>query len=237
MDRPLSKYESQVNAAAFALCKDNISLLSDKKKLFVLAKQKVDSDGYDYKKKRSRSKVYGSSAQRDECGETAEKKTKVVKEVRDKRIVVIQEDIASCKETIKLLEQQRNKFVTSEKYLQAAEIVEQVKNKRKDMRELELELAKLQKAEARSTKYHKTKNLQRKTSSCQQKLVFNRHIQPKSTEPKSTVVSIDVVDPTFDQADNLESTKASSSTGCVQQDKTISEESSMLEDNNDKNFC
>lgn len=131
MNRPLSKYESQVNAAAFTLCKDNISLLSDKKKLFDLAKQKVDSDGYDYK-----------SAQRDECGETAEKKTKVVKEVRDKGIVVIQEDIASCKETIQLLEQQRNKFVTSEKYLQAAEIVEQVKNKRKDMRELELELAK-----------------------------------------------------------------------------------------------
>lgn len=155
-DRPLSTYEMQVNSASLALCQDNVSLLANKKKLFELAKQKVNADGFNYKKKKSRSKVFGLKAQNLECG-SEDKKNKVVKEVRDKRITALQEDIASCKETITLLEQQRNKFVTTEKFIQAADIVDQVKNKRKDMRDLELELGKLQKAEARSVKYHKLK--------------------------------------------------------------------------------
>lgn len=60
MDRNLSEYEKQINAASLLLCQENASLLSYRKRLFELAKQKIDADGYNYKKKTSRSKVFGS---------------------------------------------------------------------------------------------------------------------------------------------------------------------------------
>jgi len=211
LDRQLNNYELQVNAASLSLCKDNISLLSDRKKLFELAKQKVDADGYNYKKKRSRSKAFGTKMQNAESGETEKKKNKTVKEVRDNRIFALREDIASSKETIKLLEQQRNKFVTSENFLQAAEIVDQVKNKRKDIRELELELGKLQKAEARSTKYHKNKIVQKKSSSVQQKLDF------QSTQPS-------ISNYCTQQDPNI-------STDCTQQDPNISNDCTQQDPN------
>ena len=80
-------------------------------------------------------------------GRDQEKKVKTVKEVRDRRITALREDIVYCKQTISLLEQQRSKLVTAEKFIQAADIVDQVKNKRKHMKDLELELGKLEKAE------------------------------------------------------------------------------------------
>ena len=69
----------------------------------------------------------------------------------------MQEDIQARKESISLLEKQRSKFATGEKFIQAADVVEQIKTHRKNMRELELELAKHEKAESRSKKYHKEK--------------------------------------------------------------------------------
>lgn len=63
------------------------------------------------------------------------------------------EDIKSCHETMSLLEQQRSKFVTAQKYLQAAELVNQISSSRKKLRELQSELAQLQKKESRSQKY------------------------------------------------------------------------------------
>ena len=55
--------------------------------------------------------------------------------------------VASFKQTMSLLEQQRSKFVSVRKYLQAAEIVQQVSESRKKMRDLQSELANIQKKE------------------------------------------------------------------------------------------
>ena len=159
VDRTLSEYEDKVNAASLFLCQENISLLKNGKKLFELAKQKVDADGYAYKRKKSRSKVFGAS---QKITESDVRRVNVMKEVRQQRMVDLREDIDSCKQTTSLLEQQRVKFVSAEKFIQAADIVEQIKNKRKKMRELELELGKYEKSEARSAKYHKQKQKQRK---------------------------------------------------------------------------
>lgn len=77
--------------------------------------------------------------------------------MRQRKINELREDIQSCKESISLLEKQRRNFATAEKFIQAADVVEQIKTQRKKMRELELELAKHEKAESRSKKYHKEK--------------------------------------------------------------------------------
>lgn len=163
----MSEYEEKVNAASLFLCQENISLLKNRKQLFELAKQKVDADGYLYRRKKSRSKVFGAS---QKVTGSEVQRVNVMKEVRQKGMVDLREDIDSCKQTISLLEQQRMKFVSAEKFIQAADIVEQVKIKRKKTRELELELEKYEKSEARSAKYHKQKR---------RKLVSAKN-QPKS---------------------------------------------------------
>ena len=69
VDRPLSEYEKHINAASLQLCQENASLLGNRKKLFDIAKQKIDADGYTYKKKTSRSKVFGNSVQKSHTSE------------------------------------------------------------------------------------------------------------------------------------------------------------------------
>ena len=121
-------------------------------------------------------------------GHDQEKKVKTVKEVQDRRITALREDIVYCKQTISLLEQQRSKLVTAETFIQAADIVDQVKNKRKHMRDLELELGKLEKAEARSAKYHKEKQKKKKKAFGNQKLMFS--IPDAKTNNQSTASAI-----------------------------------------------
>ncbi len=82
VDRTLSKYEEKVNAASLFLCQENISLLKNRKKLFELAKQKVDVDGYAYKRKKSRSKVFGAS---QKITESDVRRVNVMKEVRQQK--------------------------------------------------------------------------------------------------------------------------------------------------------
>ena len=93
MDRPLSEYEKQINAASLQLCQENASLLSNRKKLFELSKQKIDADGYNYKKKTSRSKIFGISAQKASGSENQQ--AKVMKEIRQRKINELREDIES----------------------------------------------------------------------------------------------------------------------------------------------
>ena len=51
----LFEYRSKLNEAAFQVALENPILLSTKNKLLELAKEKVEKDGYNYKKKKSRS--------------------------------------------------------------------------------------------------------------------------------------------------------------------------------------
>ena len=174
--RKCTRYEDMVNKAAFELCVDNGSLISDRKVLYQKARSKVDADGYNYKKGASRSKTFGDQSE----VERPIKKVKLESEIRQKRISEVSEDISSCQETISLLEQQRSKFVTVGKYLQAAEIVKQVSESRKKMRDLQAELAQLQKKETRSQKYHKTKKEKQSQSQSTSKSTLETFFRSKT---------------------------------------------------------
>lgn len=58
--KPLSTYQSSMNDVSLKLCLDDPTLLAAK--LLALARQQVHSEGYQYKKKKSRSTVFGSTA-------------------------------------------------------------------------------------------------------------------------------------------------------------------------------
>ena len=141
-------------------CEQDATLLKDRNRLFKLAREKADSEGYQYKKRKSRSTVFGN--EKETKGAT--KHLKLVTEERQKRTLQLTEDIKGSMDTIKLLELQREKFVNAEKYLQAAEVVTQISECRTKLRRLQAELTKLQKADVRSKKYHKGKSASKSKS-------------------------------------------------------------------------
>ena len=225
MDRPLSEYEKHINAASLQLCQENASLLGNRKKLFDLAKQKIDADGYTYKKKTSRSKVFGNSVQKSAA--SGFQQANITQEMRQKKINELQEDIQACKESISLLEKQRSKFATAEKFIQAAGVVEQIKTHRKKMRELELELAKHENPESRSKKYHKEK--QKKLASGksqpqkqQQQLKFVLpNAAPTCTAPANTMRPTGMMEDSSTRTSNYSCTESSEShTGVTKQPLT-----------------
>lgn len=83
--------------------------------------------------------------------------------MQSSRIQDINESIASITDTIKLLTQQKQQYVNSERFLQAAEINSTILEKNKAKQELERELTKLSKAEKRSKEYLASKIKRRKS--------------------------------------------------------------------------
>ena len=147
-----NSYQKAVNAAALDLCKKDGSLLVKRGKLFELARRKVNDDGYDYAKNESRSKNFGTQA-----GKTRAKRKYNGEDIRTSRIDDIKESIQSASETINLLTQQKQQYVSTERFLQAAELNSTILQKNKEKRNLESELAKLLKAEKKSKAYRSKK--------------------------------------------------------------------------------
>ena len=153
-DKPLSHYQIEINNAALALCKEDASLLKQRNELFNQAKLKIDQDGFRCKKRQSRSKVFGQGGVDDQQIQVT-KRVKLSSEVRECRIEEVQSDIETDKDTIMLLEKEKQKCASMSKFGRAVEINEQISQHRKSMRGNQQILARLQKAEARSQKYHK----------------------------------------------------------------------------------
>ena len=152
----LSNYQKAVNDAAIELVKNDGSLLLNKGKLFEMAREKVFASGYHYAKKESRSKYFGTASKGPKA-----KRRYTSKSIRNSRIQDIQESITSITDTINLLTQQKQQYVNTEKFLQAAEINTTILEKGKAKRDLERELANLLKADRRSKDYHVAKKKRR----------------------------------------------------------------------------
>lgn len=191
----LTNYQSAINKAAYELCLDDPSLLHKRGKLTNLARKKIDDEGYCYKKKRSRSKAFGTGVWTSK----EPKKVKLSAEFRHKRIQALAEDLDSLNTTMALLEKERYKQHNMKKYAQAASIEEQISAKRKEKRALTEEMTKLQGKEARSKRYHKGKeissqNVNRKEQTprveCGSQLtLFESGIEPNDTIHKGEVES------------------------------------------------
>ena len=71
-----------MNDAAFNLCLENPSLINCKGELVKLARAKLDSDGYNYAKNKSRSAVFGTAKEESSTG--GEKRKKLSEDIRQK---------------------------------------------------------------------------------------------------------------------------------------------------------
>ena len=153
----LTKYQQSVNDAAFQLCLINGNLLKNKGKLLELAREKVNSEGYNYaKKKRSRSKQFGTGKDL-EAEDGPAKRQKMTDEIRQKKVSELCEDIETVTKIVTCLENERVKLANMQKYSQAASVLQQISEKRKEKRKLSDQLASIQAKEVRSKAYHKSK--------------------------------------------------------------------------------
>jgi hypothetical protein len=143
--KPLSTYQSTMNDVSLKLCLDDPTLL--------LAREQVHNEGYQYKKKKSSSTVFGSATNQMK-DPTAPKKPKWSQELRSKRIKENEEDLSDLDTRVKCIERSREKFISVQQYEHAAEKCKEVTTLRGEKRKLQLEMAQLQKLEAKTTKYH-----------------------------------------------------------------------------------
>lgn len=109
--RPLNSYQHAVNDAALKLCLDDPSLVKQRGKLVSLAREQVHNEGYQYKKKKSRSKAFGSSASQSTESPVA-KKPRLSQELRSTRIREVEEDLTELDTRLRYLEKAREKFAT-----------------------------------------------------------------------------------------------------------------------------
>ena len=129
--------------------------LQERGKLLSLAREKVHADGYQYKKKKSRSKSFGSGNLAEYSQVT--KKLRLTQELRDKRMAEIEEDLAELDTRLMYLERSREKFVAVQQYERASEKSKELSSVRSEKRELMSELSQMQKLEEKSQKYFKSK--------------------------------------------------------------------------------
>lgn len=124
-------------------------LLQERGKLLSLAREKVHAQGYQYRKKKSRSKLFGSKTETPQVA----KKPRLTQELRDKRITEINEDLAELNTRLTYLEKSRDKFVAVQQYERAAEKSKELSSLRAEKRVLQSEMSQMQKLEAKSQKY------------------------------------------------------------------------------------
>lgn len=158
----LSTYQSAMNQASQKLCLDNPTLINDRGRLIEQARQQVHDDGYQYKKKNSRSKAFGKVANPDSGSEP--KKPKWSQEMRSKRLAEIEEDLQGLDSQMRFLERSREKYSATQQYEHAAEKCKEIASIRERKRKLQAETTQLQKLDVKSKKYQKKK---KKTSTNQ----------------------------------------------------------------------
>ena len=156
-----------MNDAAFNLCLENPSLINRKGELVKLDRAKLDSDGYNYAKKKSRSAVFGTAKEESSTG--GEKRKKLSEDIRRKNISELNEDIETVDKLMSLLNSERAKLVNTQKYSQAAQVLEQISEKRKEKRKLTDELSILESKETRSKAYHHARKAKAESSSQSEK--------------------------------------------------------------------
>ena len=96
----LYEYRSRLNEAAFNVALENPTLVANKGALLELAKQKVDKDGYNYRKKRSRSSTIAP---------LPENTVKMRPNIRSRQMKQISEDLEEVKKEVFHLEKSREK--------------------------------------------------------------------------------------------------------------------------------
>lgn len=143
------EYHSTVNKASKELALLNPALLTDRKVLFEKARLRVHNQGFNYKKKKSRSQLHLPQ-------ETTDKKQRMSGQIRNKRMKELGEDIGELEVEMRLQMQQREKYKNINDLTKAITSTEKLSELRNKKRQLQDELTVLQMKDAHVKKSKKS---------------------------------------------------------------------------------
>lgn len=147
----LMEYHRAINEAMFEAGKENPHFLSKLDELLVIARKRVHESGFNYKKKTSRSRDFGSSSSE----EVRPKREKISQEVREKRIDELNEDLQEVNMQIGFASKHRERCANVKEFTKAIEISKEMEELRRKKRKYEDELALLQKKDAATKRVKK----------------------------------------------------------------------------------
>ena len=124
---PLTSYQQKVNEAAVEICLHKPSYLSKRGELLELARKRVHQSGYDYKKRKSRSKMFGSSS------EPEAKRPKTTKTERLDQLKGVRQQLSDVKDRVKYKRQRLAAAETSKNYKLCDQLSEEIADLNKEM--------------------------------------------------------------------------------------------------------
>lgn len=116
-------YHRMMNKSSFELCLETPGMLTNRSHLLDLCREKVDREGYNYKKKKTRSKC----------------------------ITELTEEVVSCERRSRLLQKQRARDKQLRQYTRTATLEEDISKLRREKRKHEKELLLVQKKEGKKS--------------------------------------------------------------------------------------
>ena len=122
--------------------------------LLILARQKVASDGYLFAKGKSRS----CSSQSESDDSSKAKRQKTDADQRAREITLLKENLSTLESRLKYKQQMIDKARSVSNYKQCDEISADIINVRKEKRNVERQLASIEKKQAKSEWYHSKKH-------------------------------------------------------------------------------
>ena len=144
----LSEWQKKMNEAAFAFCVGTPSLTLNRGELLEKAREKVDNDGFNYKKGKSRSKKFGAAS----TGDSKVKRPKLESGERRSLIEETKESIKEQSEKLAMLEREKCKLVNMNQFGAASHILDRISSARKEKRQLAKKLAALEQKESKAVK-------------------------------------------------------------------------------------
>ena len=148
-DDKLFDYHQAINEASFTLAMENPLLLCDKTDLQKQARLKLHNDGFSYKKKVSRSKLFGNASS------VASKREYIGPDVREKRVEQLQEDLKEVDLQLNYAVKQRERCANVNNFSKALDVSKEIEDLRKKKRKYEEELKLLQKKSLTSKRVKK----------------------------------------------------------------------------------
>ena len=143
----VTRYQKQVNEAAIDLALHTPSLLSSRQTLLKEARAKVNSDGFIYKKGKSRSKQFSPPV---EC---SPKRVKTSEAFRINRISALEDDIKDLNDRLTFKEKRRDQASSVRNYKACDELTEEMSVIKQQKRAREAELRTLQRKQRKSSWY------------------------------------------------------------------------------------
>lgn len=151
----------------------NPVLAGKKGELSKLAVAKLESDGYNYRKKKSRSKQLNPES------DQSIKRVKLQSDLRTKGVKEVHEELTEVDKQMQYCIKQRERYSNCQQYNSAIAISDRLESLPQKKRKLQTELTMLHQKEAKSERYHKSK----KRAVCSESSTVGQHSYPDLSTP------------------------------------------------------